>query len=171
MPDYNRNYNSNGSAAIDVRAAAVPRPRPARLPEEKPLPRAAQAAARPRLTIAPLAIVGLAVVSFLLLMVIYSYVQLYEATDLAGELTRELSTANATTEKLRSTYESRIDLTQIEMRAKELGMTQPSTRQTVYLTVAGADHAEVLQVDRRGFAEKAWEALRDSFSGVLEYFR
>lgn len=170
MPDSNRNYNSNGSAAIDVRAAAVPRPRPARLPEEKPLPRAAQAA-RPRLTIAPLAVVGLAVVAVLLLMVVYSYVRYYEATDLAGELTKELAAAQATTEKLRSTYESRIDLAQIEARAKALGMTQPSTRQTVYLTVAGADHAEVLQVDRRGFAEKAWDALTDSFSGVLEYFR
>ena len=50
-------------------------------------------------------------------------------------------------------------------------MTQPSTRQTVYLNIAGADHAEVLQVDRRSFAEKAWDALCDSFNGVLEYFR
>lgn len=164
------NYRSNGSAAYDVRAAALPRPRPARLPEEKSLPRTRQAS-KPRLVIAPVAVLGLFVVAAMLLMVIYSYVKLYDATERVGELQYELSVANAATEKLRSTYESRIDLAQIEQRAKELGMTQPSTRQTVYLNIAGADHAEVLQVDRRSFAEKAWDALCDSFNGVLEYFR
>ena len=163
-------YDFYGSAAYDVRGTAVPRPRPARLPEEKPHPQAKQAP-KPRLTIAPLAVVGLVVVAALLLMVVYSYVQLYEATDRAGELTKQLSTAQAATEKLRSTYESRIDLAEIEARARELGMAQPSARQTVYLTIAGADHAEVLQVDRRSFAEKAWDAVTDSFNGVLEYFR
>ena len=59
MPDPDRNYNNNyngynGSAAYEVRATAVPRPRPARLPEEKPLPQASQAE-KPRLTIAPAA--------------------------------------------------------------------------------------------------------------------
>jgi hypothetical protein len=163
-------YDFYGSAAYDVRGTAVPRPRPARLPEEKPHPQAKQAP-KPRLTIAPLAVVGLVVVAALLLMVVYSYVQLYEATDRAGELTKQLSTAQAATGKLRSTYESRIDLAEIEARARELGMAQPSARQTVYLNIAGADHAEVLQVDRRGFAEKAWDAVKESFNGVLEYFR
>ena len=165
-----KEYNYNGSAAYDVHATALPRPRPARLPEEKPLPKSRQAV-RPRLVVAPLAMIGLAVVAILLLMVVYSYVQLYEAPARAGELSKAISAANATTEKLRSTYESRIDLAQIEERAKELGMMQPSTRQKVYLSIAGADHAEVLQVDRRGFAAKLWDALSGSFHGVLEYFR
>ena len=165
-----KQYDFYGSAAYDVRATAVPRPRPARLPEEKPLPQSKQHP-KPRLAIAPFAVVGLFVVAALLLMVVYSYVQLYEATDRAGELTQQLSAARTATEKIRSTYESRIDLAQIEARAKELGMTQPSTRQTVYLNIVGADHAEVLQVDRRSFAEKAWDALTGSFYGVLEYFR
>ena len=115
--------------------------------------------------------VGIVVVMALLLMVVNSYVQLYVARNRIGELNRQLSAANTATEKLRSTYESRIDLAQIEMRAKELGMTQPSTRQTVYLNIVGADHAEVLQVDRRSFLEKAWDAVTNGFNGVLEYFR
>ncbi|MBO4418396.1 MAG: hypothetical protein J5789_00995 [Oscillospiraceae bacterium] len=164
-----RKYDFYGSAAYDVRTTAVPRPRPARLPEEKPLPKAKQAP-KPRLAIAPLAVVGLIVVGVLLMMVVYSYVQLYEATDRIGELSKDLASAQVATEKIRSTYESRIDLAQVEARAKELGMTQPSARQTVYLNIAGADHAEVLQVDQRGFLEKAWDAVSDSFNGVLEYF-
>ena len=168
MPD--KYYNFSGSAAYDIRSTAVPKPRPAVLPEEKPIQHAKKAPkARP--AIAPLALVGLAAVTLLLLMVVYSYVQLYEATDRVGTLNSQLASTQAETAKLRSTFESRIDLAEIEVRAKELGMTLPSSRQTVYLNIAGADHAEVLQVDQRSFAEKAWDALTDSFHGVLEYFR
>ena len=50
-------------------------------------------------------------------------------------------------------------------------MTQPTLRQTIYLNIAGADHAEVLEVDERSYLQKAWDALAESFQGVLEYFR
>ncbi len=164
---YYNNYNYNGSAAYDIRGNAVPKP--AQLPEEKPAHHA-KPAPKARPAIAPLAVVGLVLAAVLLLMVVYSYVQLYEATDRAGELSRQLASAQADTAKLRSTYESRIDLASIEARARELGMTQPSLRQTVYLNIAGADHAEVLQVDDRSYIEKAWDALTGSFRGVVEYF-
>ncbi len=166
----NQNYNSNGSAAYDIRSSAVPQPRPARLPEEKPVQHG-KTVPRAKPAIAPVAVLGLAVVAVLLLMVVYSYVQLYEATGKAQELSQQLSSAQADTAKLRSTYESRIDLTQIEAQARELGMTQPSSRQTVYLNISGSDRAEVLQVDDRSYAEKVWDALTGSFRGVVEYFQ
>ena len=169
MPKTYYNYNYNGSAAYDIRSNAVPKPQPAQLPEEKPVHHA-KPAPKAKPVIAPLAVIGIVVAAALLLMVVYSYVQLYEATDRAGELSRQLSSAQSDTAKLRSTYESRIDLAAIEARARELGMTQPSLRQTVYLNIAGADHAEVLQVDQRSYAEKAWDAVTGSFRGVLEYF-
>ena len=115
-------------------------------------------------------VIGLTIVAILLMLVVHSYVVLFETTARAGELEQELSTAQANTAKLRSTYESRIDLAQIEARARELGMSQPSSRQTVYLNIAGADHAEVLHVDDRSFSEKAVDAISGGFSGVLEYF-
>jgi hypothetical protein len=114
-------------------------------------------------------VLGLAAAAVLLLLVVYSYVQLYEATDRAGELSKQLSSTQADTAKLRSTYESRIDLAQIEAKARELGMSQPSAKQSVYLNISGADHAEVLEVDNRNFLEKAWDALVESFQGILEY--
>lgn len=166
----NKAYNYNGSAALNVRASAVPQPRPAVLPEEKPL-RQAKKVPKAVPAIAPLAVIGVVVAAVLLLMVIYSYVQLYEATERTGTLSKQLASVRADTAKLRSNYESRIDLTEIEARARDLGMTQPSARQSVYLNIAGADHAEVLQVDERSYAEKAWDALTGSFQGVVEYFR
>ena len=168
MPEL-KHYNFNGSAAYDIRGAAVPQIKPPKLPEEKPLQHAKKAP-RAKPAIAPLAVIGLAVAAVLLLLVVHSYVQLYEATDRVGALSKELASTQAETAKLRSSYESRIDLAQIEARARELGMTQPSARQTVYLNIAGADHAEVLQVDDRSYAQKAWDALCSSFRGVLEYF-
>lgn len=167
---YYNNYNYNGSAAYDIRSNAVPKPQPAQLPEEKPVHHT-KPVPRAKPAIAPLAVIGIVVAAALLLMVVYSYVQLYEARDRAGELSNQLAAAQTETAKLRSTYESRIDLAAIEARARELGMTQPSLRQTVYLNIAGADHAEVLQVDQRSYAEKAWDAVTGSFRGVLEYFR
>ena len=163
-------YQYNGSAAYNIRGNAVPKPQPAKLPEEKPLTHA-KPAPKAKPAIAPLAVIGLAVVAVLLLMVVYSYVQLYETNNLVGELTDQLSAAQADTAKLRSAYESRIDLAEIEAKARELGMTQPTARQTVWLNIAGADHAEVLRVDDRSYAEKSWDALTGSFEGVLEYFR
>ena len=164
------NYNYNGSAAYDIRGSAVPKPQPAQLPEEKPIHHA-KPAPKAKPAIAPVAVIGLVLAAVLLLLVVYSYVQLYEATDRVGELQQELASAQAETAKLRSTYESRIDLSAIEARAKELGMTQPSSRQIVFLNIPGADHAEVLQVDNRSYAQKTWDALSESFRGVLEYFR
>ena len=163
---YRYQYGYNGSAAFQ----AVPKPQPARLPEEKPQQQT-KPAPRPRPVVAPLAVVGIVATLVLLLMVIHSYARLYETTTRVGELNRELTAAQADTAKLRSTLESRIDLAQIEERARELGMSQPTARQTVYLNIAGADHAEVLQVDERSYLEKAWNALADSFQGVMEYFR
>ena len=162
---YTYQYNYNGSAAYN----AVPKPRPAQLPEEKPL-KQPKPVERTKPVIAPVAVIGLVLAAVLLLMVVYSYVQLYETTTRVGQLQNQLSAAQADTAKLRSTYESRIDLAQIEARAKELGMTLPSLRQTVYLNISGADHAEVLQVDQRSYLEKAWDAVTGSFSGMLEYF-
>lgn len=164
-----------GSVAYDVYkvrfdGSTAVKPIPAALPEEKVAPQK-QRAPKAKLTIAPFAAVGLAIAVFLLAMVVYSYVQLYETTNRTGELRQELAEAEVDMSKLRSAYESKINLDDIELRARELGMSQPTTKQTVYLNVAGTDRAEVLQVDNRSFLEKAWGAVTGSFRGIVEYFR
>ena len=158
----NPGLSYNGSAAVQ--------PRPAVLPEEKQVQQK-QKAPRAKLTVAPFAAIGMVVVVALLMMVVYNYVRLFEATNRVGELNQDLTSAQANAAKLRSTYESRIDLAAIEARARELGMNQPTAKQTVYLNIAGADHAEVLQVDNRSFLEKAWDAITGSVTGITEYFR
>ncbi len=167
----------NGSFAYniyDVRfdstAVQQQQPLPPELPDEIPEPQKKKLP-KAKLAIAPFAVVGMLVVMALLAMVVYGYVQFYEASNRAGELRSELSSVQVETGKLRSAYESRINLAQIEQRAKELGMSQPSVKQTVYLNIAGTDHTEVFRVDDRSFAQKAWDAVSSSFDGMLDYFR
>lgn len=170
VPDDYKPYNYNGSEAYELLGTAVPKPRPAPLPEEKPSHQP-KYAPKAKPAFAPLAVIGLVVVMLLLMLVVHSYVQLYEATTQVGALEQTLATAQANTAKLRSTYESRIDLAKIEARARELGMGQPTARQTIYLNVAGADSTEVIQVDGRSYAQKAIDAIIQGVEGVLEYFR
>ena len=166
---------TNGAVAYnvyDVRfdGNIAVQPKPPVLPDEKPEPQRKKVV-KAKLVLSPFAIVGMAAVVVLLAMVIYGYVQFYEASNRAGELREQLSALQEDTGKLRSAYESRINLAQIEQRAKELGMSQPSARQSVYLNIPGADHTEIIQADDRSFVEKAWDAITSSFSGILEYFR
>ena len=166
----------DGSVAYDVydprfAGSAVPKPKqPAALPDERVVPKK-QPVRKAKLEVSPFAAIGLAVVLLLLTMVVYGYVQFYEASSRVGELQSELNTVQRETQKLRSTFESRIDLTEVEHRARELGMSQPSSRQSVYLNIAGADHTEVFSVDERSFLQKAADAMAESLRGIAEYFR
>ena len=174
MASDNRKYRTSGSAAYDVYSvrfdpnAALERP--SNLPEERKEPQK-QKVEKAKLVIAPFAAVGMLVVVALLAMVVYGYVQYYEASSRVGELNSQLTHELQENTKLRSSYESKIDLKQIEVQARELGMRQPTARQTVYLNIPGADHTEVLEVDNRSFLQKTWDAIRDSFTGIVEYFR
>lgn len=167
-----KRYYENGSAAYDTYYnAAIPLQRPHELPEERPA-RAPhkKAKTKAKAGIAPFALVGIIIAVFLLSMVIYSYVQLYEASSRVGELNEQLSELQTENGKLRSGYESGIDLTLIELQAKQLGMKMPSSNQEVYLNISNTDRGEVISVDNENVFERTWEAVSESFTGLLEYF-
>ncbi len=167
MADRKR-YYENGSAAYDIFSTAA---QPLELPEERKEPAHKQKTkVRAKLAIAPFTLVGVLVVVALLTMVIYSYVQLYEASSRVGELTDEVTAIRIENEKLRSAYESGIDLTTIELQAKQLGMRMPSSNQEVYLNISNTDRGEVIAVENENIFARAWEAVTESFTGILEYF-
>ena len=176
MPERDKNrryYGAVSAASFDSNAArALPQVHePARsLPDEIRSPKPREGARR-RLHISPVTALGMVLLAFLLLMLVNGYVQYYEATSRVGELQTQLTQQNEDISKLRSAYESKIDLKSIEQRAKELGMRQPLQKQTVYINVAGADRAELLAVDDRGFLARAWDAICDGIDDILEYFK
>lgn len=127
-------YRSNGSAAYDIRTYgnAVPKPRGPGLPEERPRPVRRQRV-KAKTAVSPFAALGLVAAALMLVMVIFSYVQLYEATSEVGRLQEELAALQEERQALTSQYEGQIDLAAIETRARELGMVQPTSIETVYL--------------------------------------
>ena len=90
MADRRAQYHTNGAAAYDVYAwnqstAPQRRPEPQHLPEERPLPQKRQRV-KARTALAPFTVVGMLAVACLLVLVVFGYVQLFEATSEVSKL-------------------------------------------------------------------------------------
>lgn len=168
-------YMSDGTAAYDLRrqremaereAAREERPP---LPEERPQPRK-KVRVKAKTLVSPFAVVGMLTAGFCVILVIFSYVRLYEATSEVGRLNSELEAVELNNQVLRSQYEGKIDLAAIEDRAiHELGMVQPTASQNVYLNLAGSDRAEIVEVEKTGFFATLTEACSTGIRDLAAY--
>lgn len=166
-------YRTNGAAAYDVQrianreleygSAARRYPEPERRPRPRPRPKKA------RLSIAPLGVAGLLAVVCMLVFVLCGYVQLYEETSAVSDLKSELSSAQQYHERLQAIYDSKVDLDAISLRASALGMTEPNSRQTVYLNLQGADRAVISGATSENVVQTAWAAIVRSIRTLREY--
>lgn len=166
-------YKTEGGAAVDIFSVRSNAAQPLERPRELPKERAGQqqkVRVKAKTAFAPLTVIGVAVVLVLLIMVVYGYVQLYEATSRVSELKAELASVQEDNLKLETQYEGNINLTMIEYKARKLGMKTPSANQVIYLNISGADKGEVVQVEEENIIVTAWNAVKDSFSGILSYF-
>ena len=165
-------YRSNGGAAVDLYStrydgSAVRAPQTLPKQQAKPKPKKHRKA---KVEIAPFAVVGALVVLFMLVMVLQAQVRLFEVKTTESRLRSQLTELDGELEQLRSDYEGKVNLRSIETEAKALGMRKPTASQTVYLSIDGADSAEVLHVEEKGFFGTLWDAISDGFRGVVEYF-
>lgn len=169
MADKKR-YNGMNTTSYDYYSSAARKlDLPQELPEER-VRHSKQPKQKAKLEVAPFTVVGVLVAVFLMAMVIYGYVQLYEATSRVGELNDQVTALQIENGKLRSNYESSIDLNLIELQAKQLGMKMPASNQQVYLNISNTDCGEVIAVDESNILEQTWEAVSQSFKGLWEYF-
>ena len=167
---YRSPYRTNGAAAYDLyRGNAAPEIQRPGLPQEKRQPvRRVRVKAKP--VVSPFGIFGMMAAACMLVLVIFGYVQLYEATSVAGDLSDQLAALTAENQTLQSEYEGKIDLAAIEERATtELGMTQPSAGQTVYLNLSGSDRAELIQEESKGALASVVEAIKTSVENLVSY--
>lgn len=161
----------NGSAAYDLyeyQGNTAPQIQSPGLPEERVLPEKRQRV-KVKATVAPFAVLGMMVVACMLILVVFGYVQLYEATERVSGLESELSSLRQEQVVLESLYESSIDLDYIEQRAAELGMGLPTQEQTVYLNLTGTDRAEIYTVEKSNIFQRIIQAIESSASGLVEY--
>ena len=161
----------NGSAAYDLyeyQGNTAPQIQSPGLPEERVLPEKRQRV-KVKATVAPFAVLGMMVVACMLILVVFGYVQLYEATEHVSSLKNELYSLQEDQAVLESLYEGSIDLNVIEARAAELGLVTPSREQTVYLNLSGSDRAEIYETEHLNLFQRIMQAIESSATGLVEY--
>ena len=107
----------------------------------------------------------------MLILVVFGYVQLFEATSRVSELEDQLLTLQAQQTQLQSRYEARIDLDSIETAAKDLGLSKPAQDQIVYVNLAGTDRAEIYQEEKTSVIGEIVSAMEQSVSSLIAYLR
>lgn len=171
-----RFYGANGAAAYDVYAdpyrsnVARPLEEPRRLPQEQPLPERRRRV-KAKTAIAPFTLFGMLAAACMMILVIFGYVQLYEATTKVSRLESQLQTLQAEQTLLRSKYEGKIDLTSIQSRAAELGLHTPEGEEVVYLDLSGGDRAEIYQQTKTSLIGEIVQTIEQSVSSLIAYLR
>lgn len=180
MAAENRRYTTNGAAAYNVYSNtyadgrydgnAARRPERQGLPEERAVPRR-QERVKVKTAVAPFTLFGMAAAVMMLVLVIFGYVQLFEATTRVGELQSQLKQLNTEQTLLESKYESKIDLKVVQERAEKLGMTMPKEEQVVYISLAGSDRAEIFEEEKTNIVSEIVQAVEESVSNLIAYLR
>ena len=170
-------YLNNGAAAYDVYSvqsnavrthSAQPATRPQQLPEERPAPRKVTRV-KAKTAIAPFTLFGMAAVACMLVLVIFGYVQLFEATSRVSKLEYRLQNLVEQQAVLQSKYAERIDLDSVRLRADEMGLKTPGTDQIIYVDLTGGDRAEVYQQEKSSLLGEIASAMQDSISEFIAY--
>ena len=170
QPNRRNLYRDNGAAAYDVYAwndqtarqyddnRAYERTLPIELPDERAYEQPYRRV-KARTAIAPFTLAGMLTVVCLMILVIFGYVQLFEASTNLKE--QQLM--------LQSKYDAKIDLTAAEEYAAEIGLTKCQPEQIVYVSFSGNDQAEIYTQQRTSVFGEILDAMQQSILGLIEY--
>ena len=167
-------YSTNGAAAYDVYSVEntlrqpVRQPERHELPQEQELPQKRQRV-RARTAVAPFTILGAAISACMMILVIFGYVQLFEATSRVSKLESQLQSLQEEQLLLQSKYEGKIDLAGIEEQAETLGLRKPSQEQIVYVNLTGTDQAEIYKTEKSSILSEIIGAVEQSISDLIAY--
>lgn len=165
---YNLQRNTAVVNSYSYTGTEAPRIKPQGLPEERQQPQVKKRT-RASVAIAPFSVVGLVAVVCMLILMVFGYVQLYEATETVGRMENTRQELLEEQRILQSLYEGGIDLDYVEERAAELGMAQPTNKQMVYVSLSGTDCAEILDQKDGNWFTQIFRAIESSASGLVEY--
>ena len=173
-------YRDNGAAAYDVYAwndqaarqyddnRAYERTLPTELRDvlvrEQPY-----RCVKAKTTVAPFTLAGMLTVACLMILVIFGYVQLFEASSNVSRLETQLANLKEQQLMLQSKYDAKIDLTAAEEYAAEIGLTKCQPEQIVYVSFSGTDQAEIYTQQRTSVFGEILDAMQQSILGLIEY--
>ena len=182
-------YRDNGAPAYDVYAwndqaarqyedgRAYERSRQYELPEEQ-VREQPYRRVKSRTAIAPFTLVGMLTgiaigfsktFSCLMILVIFGYVQLFEASSSVSKLENQLANLKEQQLMLQSKYDAKIDLAAAEAHAAEIGLTKCQPEQIVYVSFSGTDQAEIYTQQRTSVFGEILDAMQQSIFGLIEY--
>ena len=162
--DRKLNYRVNGSAAYDVR-----KPQRTRviLPEEQYAPQNQHI--RTRAQISPVTVLGIAVLAFLAVLIVFVQVRIFETEMEIASLETQITELEETHGRLEGIYESQKDMLSLNRHAEEMGMHRITQAEIVYLDLCGADHAAVTPAERSNVFLTVFTALKSSIREFVEY--
>lgn len=173
-------YRDNGAAAYDVYAwndqaarqyedgRAYEQSRQYELPEEQ-VREQPYRRVKSRTAIAPFTLAGMLTVACLMILVIFGYVQLFEASSSVSKLENQLANLKEQQLMLQSKYDAKIDLAAAEAHAAEIGLTKCQPEQIVYVSFSGTDQAEIYTQQRTSVFGEILDAMQQSIFGLIEY--
>ena len=95
-------------------------------------------------------------VACLMILVIFGYVQLFEASSNVSRLETQLANLKEQQLMLQSKYDAKIDLTAAEEYAAEIGLTKCQPEQIVYVASPGLTRRRFHPAAYERFSEKFW---------------
>lgn len=173
-------YTDNGSAAYDIytwneqaarqyeNGQAYGRPQRQQLPDEQ-LRQQPYRRVKAKTAIAPFTLVGLVMVACLMVLVVFGYVQLFEASSRVSKLESQLDTLHEQQMMLQSKYEAKIDLSAAEQYAAQIGLRKCQPEQIVYVSFSGTDRAEIYEQQHTSVIGEIIDAMQQSILGLIEY--
>lgn len=172
-----RDFYSNGNAAYDVYSYGgvnVVRETEYQLPQEpevQPQKQSRQRPAKAHSQVPVTSVLGFAVAAALLMLVIFSYVRLYEITSANDDLKTQLAAIEAENAEMSNRYTGIVDLNAVELIAtSQLGMQRPVQDQIVYVDLGNTDKAVIIDSQGENVVFSAAAAVVDTFRYILEYF-
>lgn len=107
----------------------------------------------------------------MLVLVIFGYSQVYASAQRLDTLESQVQSLQQDNRKLNSQYDTSINLEEVETRARELGMQQPSAKQIVNIQVPAQDITVVSSKAASNPIQAAWDAIVETARDLWEYLR
>ena len=115
------------------------------------------------------AVASFVMVIGLLLLIVYSYVQLSELSEKSTTLKNQYNKLKDDETVMLMASEQRINLKDVEDYAvNKLGMVKPEQDQMIYLDLSGDDHAEVVESPQKD-ASAFLEGLSHALGGIVSF--
>ena len=162
-----------GNVAVEQGTAErVYQPEPKVRPRERVRTRA-RVQVREQQQVAPFAVTGFLTVAAIAVVVLLSYVQLYQVNTEAVELRSQLSELQTEEAKLNAQYEKTFDMKAIEESLLSSGaMVQPKSNQIIYLDLSEPDSAVIYGAEKEaGGIQQGLDRIRSILADAVEYFR